>query len=480
MTNWNELLEQAYKNHTPAPRRPKDKAKNVEPPKPYISLAMDTWDAVAVMFAEDHKNEIKYSPERGMWLLWSGYRWEWDTVGHIREIVKEQGRAYQAINSEDFRKWGKTLLSDKSITQLLNLAKTDPRLVVKLTDFDAEVYEINTPSGVVDLHTGELTPPTSSKLVKRATTVAPDASCPTPMYDRLMSETFAGDPDLSDYFETMVGVSLIKAQAEQVFLYMHGLPGSGKGTLMNLIQDLVGNGDSGYAAYVDSSMFVKSSQQAHPTELMQFLGARIAISSEISPGQKLDTGKLKKTTGGDKITGRYMGKDHVTFDATHTLWLMANDRLQVPHGDGGVWRRLREIPFEHAKQEGKRIANLDRILADEEGAGILAKWITKATEYLKHGYHTPQSVIDATAAYKAEQDTVAGWLEDCVESVPGKFTANGEIRASYVRWCRDEGQAPLSQKAVTQTLKRHGFMPTRTANTRGVSGIVVSSDTMGY
>jgi putative DNA primase/helicase len=456
---WNELRADAYRNFVAPPAKPK--AATPKPPAPNnwgAGIGLETWDDVACEFTNEYRDQIRYSPEREMWLLWDGHVWRWDQTKAIREIVKEYGRD-QLVSGVDVRRsWGKKTLETKGINEILNLAKSDSNIAVMLEDFDADVFEVNTPGGVVDLWTGAVTPATPDKLVKRSTTVTPDSSCPTPNYERLLSQAFAGEPELSEYFETMMGVTLIKAQHEQVFMYMFGEAGSGKGTLMNIAQKILGKDENGYTTYVDSSVLVSSRNNAHPTEMMQFLGARMAITSEISEGQTLDTAKLKKITGGDTIKGRYTGKDFVSFDATHTLWLMANYRLQVPKDDKGVWRRLKTIHFKHALSSGEMIKNLDGLIVEKEGPGVLARWISRATQYLNHGFYIPDAVITANEAYQEEQDTVKLWLEfgNANEQV-GSFEPFESLRDSYMHFCRRERKIAVSVKALAQALDDAGY-----------------------
>lgn len=471
--NFKELLEIAN-NHKDAPFIPEfdTVAQTVKPTDAQavtLSSGLDSLDVKASTFiySQAHKT-LRYVASRGMWLVWDGHVWKWDTTGQAQELVKDFGRshAYKVAGETDEQAkarigWYKTLTSPKGISDLLSLIKTDPALVATPEQFDAGITELNTPAGVVNLRTGEVTAPTPAKLVKRSTSVAPDANCSTTLYDNLLAEAFFGRPELSDYFETMMGVSLLKGQQEQVFMYMFGKAGSGKGTLMNIAKDILGTGESGYTAYVDADMFVSSRMKQHPTEMMQFLGARMVISSEITQGQKMDTGKLKRTTGGDSITGRYMGKDYVTFDPTHTLWLMANDRLQVPHDDQGVWRRLRVIPFDFAKRESEQVGGLfERIMA-EEAPGILARWIAKAGQYLREGISTPSVVMAARESYITEQDTVKEWLESncelATESPEQTFTAGSIARKSYLDWCKMERRTPLSAQKFSQDLRDKGF-----------------------
>lgn len=471
-TDFKALLE-AANNHKDAPFIPEqtDTQAPVKPSDAQLSTLnskLDSLDVKASTFVHQARTRLRYVASRGAWLYWDGHVWKWDTTGRAQEEAKDFGRSFSyfvAGESDEDKKrrlgWYKTLTAPKGINDILTLAKTDPLMAASPEQFDSGVTELNTPAGVVSLRTGEVTPPTPEKLVKRSTSVAPDAECSTVLYENLLAEAFMGRPELSEYFDAMMGVTLLKGQQEQVFMYMFGKAGSGKGTLMNIAKDILGTGESGYAAYIDSDFFVASRMKQHPTELMQFLGARMVISSEITQGQKMDTGKLKKTTGGDAITGRYMGKDYVTFDPTHTLWLMANDRLQVPHDDQGVWRRLRVIPFDFAKNESEQVGGLfERIMA-EEAPGILARWIAKAGQYLREGISTPSVVLAARQSYITEQDTVKEWLEtncDIAMEDPEKFlTAGAVARKSYLDWCKMERRTPLSTQKFSQALRDKGF-----------------------
>lgn len=481
MYNWQELIKMSRGNTTPAPKITRTPRKEQEAGFKELQgrIADLSLDGLANGFMANARHKFRYIPQADRWMMWDGHVWVWDTLGELREEVKEYFREFktmQTANAETRKEYLKIYnryIEPKNVTSFLAHIKTDAVMRADLREFDQDVYDLNTPNGVVDLVTGEMLKPNPAWLLKRSTTVAPDAQCKTEKYDRLLSEAFAGRPELAAYFNMMMGITLINAQDVQVFMYMHGAAGSGKGTLMTIAQSILGKGENGYSQYVDSSLFVQSRTQQHPTEMMQFLGARMVVTSEITEGQKMDTGKLKKTTGGDPITGRYMGKDHVTFDPTHTLWLMANHRLKVPHDDKGVWRRLRVIPFDFPAQT--TIEGLPRIIFEEEGPGILAKWIECAQQYLNNGYVTPTAVIEAGGEYIREQDTVSDWLEDCADvSDATAMTAVKAVRDSYKAWCVAEDRTPLSRNDFAQALEAKGIRDGKArlgATARGTSRV---------
>jgi putative DNA primase/helicase len=153
-----------------------------------------------------------------------------------------------------------------------------------------------------------------------------------------------------------------------------------------------------------------------------------------------------------------MNKDHTTFDATHTLWVMANYRLQVPSDDWGVWRRLRVLPFDFAKKESEYISGLFERIYAEEAPGILARWIATAGDFLSYGISTPKGIEAARDEYIKEQDTVSLWLEECATAEdPTKFTRYQALRENYLNWCKQEKKIAIGSRAFPLALKAHGF-----------------------
>jgi putative DNA primase/helicase len=84
---------------------------------------------------------------------------------------------------------------------------------------------------------------------------------------------------------------------------------------------------------------------AHPTELMDLRGARLALIEETPEEGRLSVNRLKKVVGNPSITARRIRQDPVTFPATHTLFISTNYRPIVEETDHGTWRRLACLRF---------------------------------------------------------------------------------------------------------------------------------------
>src|SRR5699024_3848837 len=95
---------------------------------------------------------------------------------------------------------------------------------------------------------------------------------------------------------------------------------------------------------------------------MQLRGARWAAMSELNVDDRLAPATMKTLTGGDPITAKLMGKDFVTFEPSHSLFMLTNYLPRVPAEDRAAWARIRVVPFE-VSFEGREDKHLDERLA---------------------------------------------------------------------------------------------------------------------
>lgn len=442
----------------------------------------ETDDGNALRLVDTYRDQIRYCPDRGLWLRWDGYRWRWDHSEYVRELARRVARNLpEAVTTERHRK---ASLGVRSIDAMVRLARTDNRVTVAMDQLDARPYELNTPAGVVNLRTGTLAAPDSSALHTRSTAVAPDFTTTPKRWLDFLATTFAGDPAMTTYVQRLLGVSLVGTVLEQVLPFGFGSGANGKSTLLSTIQRVVGRGQEGYSISAPAQMLTIQNAREHRAEIAQLSGARFVVASELEEGERFAEAKVKELTGGDAINARFMRENPFTFTPTHSLWLHANHQPEVRTGGPAIWRRLRLIPFIHTVPPEQRIADLEDRLVEDEGAAILAWIVQGARDYFTHGLQTPEGVLMATKAYEVDQDTVGRFVNECCErgeaNSPGYRVQVSELYSKYETWCRVEGESAVSKKALTLALKtRYGVLSERSMNSRYYAGIRhadVSSD----
>lgn len=446
-------------------------AQAVVPPAVYS----ETDDGNALRLVDQHGEHLRYCPEAGAWLRWDGHRWAWDVAGHVHELARGIARSLPTYD-KPAAAFARRTMSNNGLKGLVNVARTDPRIVVSPDQLDGRPYELNTPGGVIDLRTGVMRAPDPVALHTRSTPIVPDFEAAAPRWERFLADTFAGDPTLTTYVQRLLGVSLIGEHLEQLLPFGWGSGANGKSTLLNVVQGVIGTGHEGYSIPAPAELLLSSVNRSHPTELARLSGARLVVASELEDGERFAESRIKMLTGGENIAARFMGKDFFSFKPTHTIWLLANDQPAVRAGGPAFWRRLRLLPFVHVVPPAERIAGLDHALIESEGPAILAWLIRGTVAYLADGLAEPDSVRAATTAYERDQDTVARFVEECCETGPANaqlFNVRvSELRAAYETWCRIEGETPVSAKALgTALVSRFSVASTRSTSARFYSGI---------
>ncbi len=205
----------------------------------------------------------------------------------------------------------------------------------------------------------------------------------------------------------------------------------------------------------------------HPTEIAGLFGRRLVTAAESEDNAKLRESFVKQATGGDRLTGRYMHKDFFSFRPTHKLQLLTNFKPVIRGSDYGIWRRLLllqyEIKFGTAEDvEAGRATRLrdptlkEALLAEREG--IFAWLVQGAIEWYRDGLQPPASVLEASEAYRIEQDRVGQFVHECCALEPETWSPFSDplmgLYPAYSGWCRDSGYQALGLKRFVDELQR--------------------------
>ena len=125
-------------------------------------------------------------------------------------------------------------------------------------------------------------------------------------------------------------------------------------------------------------------------------------------------------TGGDQIAARFMRQDYFWYTPQFKLVIAGNHKPGLRSVDEATRRRFNLVPFAVTIPKDQR----DETLLDklkEEAPGILQWMIEGCLVRQRDGLRPPTVVVEATKAYLASEDALAGWVEDCCELGDDKF-----------------------------------------------------------
>lgn len=426
----------------------------------------------------------------GEWYGWDGMRWlkskkeSWLSAQQLSTLVKAEALEWRA-KAEAKRAAGdpengfeedecanslakhaikceSKATKDAALGELANLCGVD------IEKLDANPWEINTLSGIVDLRDGSLKPHDPAARMTKLCPVkyVPDAKCPK--FEAFLKQIMGGNYNLTSFLQRWFGYCATGSVREQKFAIHHGDGSNGKGTLMGAIQDVFG---TDYAGEVPTGMLTAGkSDNRHPTEIADLRGRRMATSSEGKEDETLREDLIKRATGGDRLKGRFMRQDFFEFTPTHKLQLFTNHRPRILGTDYAIWRRVMLIPYlvKFGTQEelDKGIVHFLKDPKMVEGGfksereGIFAWIVRGAVDWYQNGLRPPQEVIASTLGYKNEQDGMGQFIsEQCEVGVDYTVPLNGEgfsecLYPRYVDYCKMNGVFPMGARRFLNEIRR--------------------------
>ena len=447
-------------------QRQKAEAPPFDPPRRPVTLRPPefTDDALALRFADRLADRLRYVAALGKWLLWDGARWAFDETLTTRDYARMVCRTASAECNEP--KVAKLIASAKTIIAVERLAQADRRIAATVGQWDADPWLLNTPAGIVDLRTSEIRPHRSDCYMTKITGVAPDASCPTPIWRAFLTRVTDNDDTLADYLQRMAGYALTGSTQEHALFFLYGLGANGKTTFINAIAHCAGD----YHRTAPIETFTASGVDRHPTDLAMLRGARLVTAVETEEGRRWARSRIKTLTGGDRIAARFMRQDFFEYTPQFKLLIAGNHKPGLRSVDEAIRRRFNLIPFTVTIPPEERDDTLpERLKA--EAPGILDWMIEGCVSWQERALAPPKAVTEATAAYLEAEDAIAAWLEEAGERDRAAWESSADLYANWKTWADRNGEYAGTARRFAQQLETRGLIYERRMTARGFRGL---------
>ena len=341
-----------------------------------------------------------------------------------------------------------------NLRAMIDMAKSEPGMVVRLAEFDSDPMLLGVVNGVLDLRTSQLRPPSPSLLVSKRSNIAYEPSATCPRFEMFMAE-IQPEPEVRDFLQRLAGYCLTGTTSIQAFVFLFGSGANGKSVFVETMAWLLGD----YAQKIATEMLMQHQRnpQGPSPDIVALKGVRLAYASETEEGQRFASARIKELTGGDTLSGRVpYGRAAVSFQPTHTLVIVGNHKPEISDMSDGMWRRVRLVGFGKTIAPEQRDSHLLEKLKSE-GAGILNWMLAGLRRFDKVGLSVPDIVRRATDEYRGDMDIIADWIGERCDAGPHCSARKTDIYRDYSTWAESNGYKPLGQSRLTRRLNDRGY-----------------------
>jgi putative DNA primase/helicase len=211
----------------------------------------------------------------------------------------------------------------------------------------------------------------------------------------------------------------------------------------------------------------------YETAMIDLHGKRLIVSGETEEGVRWNEKLVKDLTGGDQVKGWLLYEGNITFAPTHTWWIAGNHRPRVTSTGSAFWRRMRLVHFEREFGRAEQDPHLPLKLR-EEAPGIFNWMVQGCLLWQKEGLEPPEAVTQQVIAYRAQEDIVGLFVQNCIEPRAGGFVSSAQLYSAFTEWCTVEGHHQgLGKGQLARRLAEKGYSSDRNSagTERGIRGI---------
>lgn len=419
----------------------------------------------AERFAEKYHDKVRWCGIWNTWMVFNGKAWEPDQTGYVDYLAKVVVRAIYneaanpVLSQEDSKRLAKHAAaseSNRAVRAMLDRAKSE--LPTIPAEFNKHLYLLNCNNGTLDLRTGDLRDHSPYDMLTRCLKIDYDPQAVCPKWEDFIQGIFDQDAALIQFMKESLGMSLCGDTSEQCLFICHGSGSNGKTTMLETVRIIME--DYGLAANIETFQVRKN--QGIGNDVAELYGARFVTASENTMGSRLNEAFIKKATGKEPLRARRLHENEFQFMPEFSIWFAVNHKPVVKDTSKGMWRRVHFIPFSVTIEGDKLDKHLgEKLLSESEG--ILAWLVQGHIDWHTRGHlEAPETVLEATKAYRAEMDTASRFLKQYCVFEEGKKILCAELKNLYEEWCAQNGER-ANVKELTSNLNEKGYKGIRGA-----------------
>ncbi len=451
----------------------------------WLADAVDDVDAQAQRAADALRDRLAYAEGLG-WLTYAPERGVWERasesagLARIATVVRGWYRGAMLTGNEGLIKSVSKLRTARSLRAILT--HIEAFVSVPASAFDADPALVCTPTGVVDLCTGELRPHAASYRMMQCT-AAPYV--PGATHEAWTKALQALDANERAWLQRWIGCALTGYQPDDngaATPILTGGGSNGKSVIMTGIARAFG----GYAHMGAHALLTPDGGKDLLRAAAALRGVRLCYVEELPDGV-LNGNAVKQMSATPTVKGEFKFRDEFEFTATHSLMVSANVMPRLDEGTDAVVRRLAVLPFRYRyvpnptrRGDKPADAGLLRALETREAqAAILAWAVEGARGYFAAGQHVLPATEDMQAAkdsWLGNIDTLAGFFTDMLVADEDAMIPWTHLYAAFADWQRENGGKAWNKATFKNRVASHRLFADMTDGKLRTSGMSLYSD----
>ena len=399
------------------------------------------------------------------WLTYASDRGVWEVVhesaalNSIADVIRTWYRGAMLTGDADLVRRVARLRHVSAARAIL--AHIPTMVSVPASGFDADPAMLCTPTGVVNLRTGELHAHAAHYRMTQQTTAAYVPGATHEAWTRALQ---ALDAPERAWLQRWIGCGLTGYQPDDngaATPILTGGGSNGKSVIMTGIARAFG----GYAYMGSHALLTPGDGKDLLRAAASLRGVRLCYVEEFPDGA-MNGSAVKQMSATPTVKGEFKFKSEFSFTATHSLMVSANVMPRLDEGTDAVVRRLAVLPFQYryvpnpTRRGDKRAdAGLLRALETREAqAAILAWAVDGARAYFAAGQHVLPATEDMQTAkdsWLGNIDTLAGFFTDMLVADEDAMIPWAHLYAAFADWQRESGGKPWNKATFKNRVSSH-------------------------
>lgn len=354
-------------------------------------------------------------------------------------------------------------IKSTTINNIYTLFLQDIELEVSFEELNKyPSYWICFQNGMYDTKTKELRPHNPKY---RAINQIPHKYEPNVKYEGTKTEEYlhfiCEEQDSREMLLQFIGYSLTKDVGQQKFLVLNGEGGTGKSTVIRMIEALTGSSNVSNISLTDLQQRFAS---------FGLMGKLLNSCADLEISALEDTSIIKKILGEDTLRAEQKGRDAISFKSYAKLIFSTNELpLVKSEKTNGFYRRLLVLTMN--KVPLQKNPNLFQELLSE--VDYLLQLSVQAVErmYQQGTITVSEASEKAVLQLRADSDTVEAFLQEfCVDDEKGRIERT-ELYNKYNAFCEDTDRQSLTKNNFYKSLRIKGYCEIKTSGYRYFKGI---------